>query len=681
MRRTGARLAALTMVAVIAASCGSAPARRNAGPIAPLPDDHALRGDAQGGESSGGAQSTSEGRLEFAHRIDDAATWARLAARPASSAVARTEVVKFLVDVAEGRTIWFIDTQRWDIHYEFARDHLSTDRHPVGATHADHRTFNVREYRRPERRFELGTIVHYLDSDLWTLELIGGDTLPGDRIVTLFQQLRGALWIGDRLRFRPMSPLHDRSIASVRAQLPIATADEVFAGVRYQPLTEGPAFGTLRVVRGALDPSTVRPDQILVLEQLPDEIPVVSGVISAQLQAPLGHVAILCANRGTPNMGLRAALDHPDVQRLDGRLVQLVIGPQEFAIREATLAQAEAAWAARRPAQPQVPRLDPRERRLVAVCDLRLPDAAFAGAKASQLGEVCSLGNIDTPGGFVVPVAHYLEHLGDSGIVHGLPQMLADPTFRSDATVRARQLAQVRTMIQSAGVEPRLVHEVRRRIAHVAPHARWILRSSTNAEDLAGFTGAGLYRSIVVSAGASDQEIANALREVWASVWLLGAYEEREWYRVDHRSVGMAILAQPFVDGASANGVAITANPYYEARPAYFVNAQVLGGSVTGAAGEEIPEQHLIYHYMQPFETELLARSSRSPGALLLDDAAITALHERLARIHAHFVGGERPRWPQPVNAVDVEFLLAGGRIVIVQARPYVVRWGPGQTF
>ncbi|WP_157070388.1 PEP/pyruvate-binding domain-containing protein [Sandaracinus amylolyticus] len=680
MRRIGGRLAALGIVALIA-SCGSALARRNGGPVAPLPDDHSLRGDAQGGESSDGAQSTAEGRLESAHRIDDASTWARLAARPASSAVARTEVVKFLVDVAEGRTVWFIDTQRWGIHYEFARDHLSTEQHPVGRQPADHQMFNVREYRRPERRFELGTIVHYLDSDIWTVELVGGDTLPGDRIVALFEQLRGALWIGDRLRFRPMSPLHDRSIASVRAQLPIATADEVFAGVRYQPLTDGPAFGTLRVVRGALDPSTVRPDQILVLEQLPDEIPVVSGVISAQLQAPLGHVAILCATRGTPNMGLRGALDHPDVQRLDGRLVQLVIGPQEFAIREATLAQAEAAWASRRPAQPQVPRVDRRERRLVDVCDLRLPDAAFAGAKASQLGEVCSLGNIDTPGGFVVPVAHYLEHLGDSGIVHGLPQMLADPTFRGDATVRARQLAQVRAMIQSAGVEPRLVQEVRRRIAHVAPQARWILRSSTNAEDLAGFTGAGLYRSVVVSAGASEQEIANALREVWSSVWLLGAYEEREWYRVDHRSVGMAILAQPFVDGASANGVAITANPYYEARPGFFVNAQVLGGSVTGAAGEEIPEQHMIYTYAGPLETELLARSSRSPGALLLDDAAITALHERLARIHAHFVGGERPRWAAPVNAVDVEFLLAGGRIVIVQARPFVVRWGPGQTF
>lgn len=671
------------VLGVALAACGGAPApRRNAGDgVAELPDDATLRaqGGARGGEGSGGAESGGEAaRLESAHRIDDAATWARLAARPATSSVARTEVVKLLVDLVDGRRLWFADTERWDIHYFFARDRLSTPEHPVGAAPADHELFNAREYRRPERRFELATVVHYLDSDLWTLELIPGDTLPGDRIAALFDQVRGALWIGDRLRFRPTSVMQEQALASSPARLPLATTDEVFAGVRYQPLTEGPAFGTLRVVRGTLDPSTVRPDQILVLEHLPDEIPVVSGVITAELQAPLGHVAILCANRETPNMGLRGALDHEAMRRLEGRLVRLEVGPQEWSLREATLAEAEASWASRRPAQPQVPRLDPRERRLVDVCDLRSPDAQFAGAKAAQLGEVCALG-VETPGGFVVPMAHYLEHLGDSGIVHGLPQMLGDASFRSDAQVRARQLAQVRAMITQAAIEPRLVQEVRRRIARVAPRARWILRSSTNAEDLAGFTGAGLYRSVVIPAGASEAQIADAIREVWASVWMLGAYEEREWYRVDHRSVAMAVLAQPFVDGASANGVAITANPFYQARPGFFVNAQATGGSVTGAAGGEIPEQHLIYTYTVPVETELLSRSSRTPGAFLLDEAALVALHAPLARIHAHFV--DQHRWAEPVNAVDVEFLLASGRIVIVQARPYVVRYGAGRTW
>src|SRR6478736_6068592 len=63
-------------------------------------------------------------RLESAHLIPDEATWRSLCARPTSASVARTEVVKFLVDLSDQRRIWFIDTERWDIHFEFARDRL-----------------------------------------------------------------------------------------------------------------------------------------------------------------------------------------------------------------------------------------------------------------------------------------------------------------------------------------------------------------------------------------------------------------------------------------------------------------------------------------------------------------------------------------------------------------------------
>lgn len=82
-------------------------------------------------------------RLESAHRIDDVGTWERLISRPESQIVARTEVVKFLVDLEDERRLWFIDTQAWDIHYYFARDRLSTPEHPV----VNHGRFNDVEYQ------------------------------------------------------------------------------------------------------------------------------------------------------------------------------------------------------------------------------------------------------------------------------------------------------------------------------------------------------------------------------------------------------------------------------------------------------------------------------------------------------------------------------------------------------
>jgi len=449
------------------------------------------------------------------------------------------------------------------------------------------------------------------------------------------------------------------------------------AGVRYQPLTTGKTFGFLRLVEGALDASTVRADQILVLAQLPDEIPVSAGVISRQLQAPLGHIAILCATRGTPNMAVRDAFERADLRALDGKLVELDVNMQEFSIRTATRAAAERAWKRRRPHRPQVPALAREESRLLDVSTLRLADTRFAGAKAAQLGEVTHIAGLSTPGGFVIPLSYYLQHLSATHATAELAAKLAAPAFAEDSATRARWLAGVRDAIQQRPVDAALVANVRERMRQVAPGARWILRSSTNAEDLAGFTGAGLYRSIRVKAGADETQVAAAIAEVWASVWLQGAFEERAWYRVDHAAVGMAILVQPFVDGAIANGVAITANPFTEQRPGFFINAQSIGGSVTGAAGNEVPEQHLIYTYSGEFEAELLAHSSRMGGATLLAETDLRALGDVLQKLHTHFMH----TWRRRANAVDVEFLLAGGdrHVIVLQARPYRVTYAAGQ--
>ncbi len=618
-------------------------------------------------------------RLASAHAIPDEATWRQLAARPATATVARTEVVKFLLDTQHDRLIWFIDTERWDIHFDFAAENLGI---PGGwQAHGD---FNTREYRRPERRFEMGSLVHYADADIWALEMVAGDNLSGERVIRMFEDVRRQVFFGDRLRFRPLSPQHEQTLATIPGRLPVVSAEEVFRGVRYQPLTNGEAFGTLRVVRGALDLASVRPDQILVLEDLPDEIPVVSGVISQELQAPLGHIAILCSTRGTPNMGLREATTNADLTRLDGQLVRLTIAPQEWTVRPATRAEAEASWTARRPAQPLTPPIDPNEQRLRQVCDVRLDDVRSVGAKAAQLGEVCGLGSrVRTPGGFTVPFHFYLAHLATGGIDAELTALLDDASLASDAHARDARLRAIRDHIQAAPIDAALLRRVRQRMAETGRGRRFIFRSSTNAEDLPGFTGAGLYRSIIVPADATDAQVADAMREVWASVWLLGAVEERDWFRVDQRRVAMALLVQPFVDGASANGVAITANPYFEGRPGFFVNAQALGGSVTGAAGNEVPEQHLIYVYSEVVESELLSQSTRSPTELLLPEAQILQLASTLRALHCHF----RDRWRQRglrvdgSDALDVEYLIAGPdhHLVILQARPFEVRYEASQ--
>ena len=50
------------------------------------------------------------------------------------------------------------------------------------------------------------------------------------------------------------------------------------------------------------------------------------------------------------------------------------------------------------------------------------------------------------------------------------------------------------------------------------------------------------------------------------------AFEERDWYRIEHREVAMGVLVQPFVEDAVATGVAITGNPFKQGLEAVFIN-------------------------------------------------------------------------------------------------------------
>jgi hypothetical protein len=140
----------------------------------------------------------------------------------------------------------------------------------------------------------------------------------------------------------------------------------------------------------------------------------------------------------------------------------------------------------------------------------------------------------------------------------------------------------------------------------------------------------------------------------------------------------MAILIQVSVDDGVGNGVAITQNPYDPVRPAVLINVQASGANVTGARGEELPEQWLVFTYLPAREPELIARSTVTGGAPILRRGELLELTRQLELVHAHFA----PRFTAGSNAVDVEFLVAGPerRPVLVQARPFRVVWQGRET-
>jgi len=620
---------------------------------------HALTGEMY----NGFGKHVGDAKKGYIHHLPDRKHWEKVMAQPQSFTTSRTEIVKFLIDREDGWRPYFIDTNKWDIHYYFARDVLAPE-YP-------HALFNKKEYRTPERRFIMGSLVHYLDSDRWAMEIIAGDAMSVDMLKRTYTILKHNTYFGKKIAWLPKSTIHEQRVKDLKGSIPVWDIQSFQSTIQFQPLTLGVSYGYLRIVRGKIDPATVSPDHILVTEHVPDDLPVCSGLITSKLQASLAHIALLFEGRRTPNMALRKAVDMQRFKKLEGQLVRLEITAQDYKITPAKRADAELWWDRRRPRNITYPQLIPDNIGLPDVDIIRLHDIGMVGGKAAHLGEVAQIDPpVNIPGGFVVPVHHYLNHLNKNGIQDLISKLLSDPSLEQDQVLLTKRLEAIQRVIKSMPIPDKLLADMRKKIEKF-PDGKLILRSSTNAEDIEGFTGAGLYTSKIIQKSASDQELKDALRTVWASVWNLRAYQERAWYRIDHSHAAMAVLVQPFVQNLDANGVVITGNPFFSARPGYLINVQTMDKTVTGSKDGILPETLLVYTYSAELESLVLSRSTLNDGKPLLSKDDVQHAMETFKDIHQHFIPKAHEGHGK---AMDIEFLLTKDKkIVIVQARPHQI--------
>jgi hypothetical protein len=595
---------------------------------------------------------------------------------------ARTRSINVIIDREDGNRLYFIDPDVYVLHFDFATEHLDDpDLTPVGS----HQEFNILNYRRAERRFILGKLVEYVDQDVQTFELAAGDTADADMIVFAFEHVAAAVDIGDELKYRPVSADQEEMLPALAERIPTIRTDDVFQNQVYQPLNPGVGFGVLRFRRTAtLDGQPVSPTDLVVLDRVPNEVSMVSGIITAEFQTPLAHVGVLAKTRGTPNMALKDAWDDDRLRAVEGELVRLEVGPQDFSVEIADPVEAQAYWDSLRPAEIQVPAHDSVSTPMFDVTLVQLSDVIRIGAKAANLGEVYSIvlpndGAIPAPDRpFAIPFAHYANHLVASGVVPMIDSLLDDQAAGLvDPAELERRLFAIRWAIYRTPVDPTLLDRVvAAASARWAPTTKIRIRSSTNVEDLAEFTGAGLYTSAGVHLDDGLEALGNALKVVWASVWNPQAFIERDFYRVDQHEVRMGLLVHPAPDDELANGVALTINEFSERRPAHYINAQIGVVSVTNPTGDAVDEQILFYTWYEEPEYEVITRSSLldwttdwpSDTSVLTDDELVE-LADYLTAIHLHFRG------LYPDHAVDVEWKLMPDRqILIKQARPFKTR-------
>lgn len=621
-----------------------------------------------------------EAAPDFSGQLGCMEDFGLLASAPLDASIPGARSSKTVVDRVDDNRLYFTNSNRYPLHYDFASAFLSGDGLPIVP---DLTTFNASEYTAPDRRFLLGAVSHYEGPDVMVYELAPYDSADADMITTAFRKIRDNAWFEEELFFHPTSEAISSVAEGLSDDIPVITTEELFADTVYQPLNLGTAMGQLsfRTVREVEDYVNYR--EVVVLDGVPNDISIVAGTITSEFQTPLAHINVLAQNRGTPNMALRDAWDTPSLRDLEGKWVALTVEAQEWSIREVTEEEADAWFEERRPEPLEVTPMDLSVEGVwnceeILDPELDLGDAiaqrvpAFGG-KATNMAALRGIADaVPSPRCLGIPVSHYNRHMEDNGLWLFYDE-LTEREGWGDPQQRADMLEELQDAIKDAPVDPDLLSLLVSEIDEEFDGIRMRFRSSTNAEDLGNFTGAGLYTSKSGDWDPTGEDIEEAIQKVWASVWYARAWEERAYWGIEHTDVGMAMLVNPTYQDEQANGVAITGNIFDTSglEPAFYINAQVGEYSVVKPDPGVTTDQVLYYYAMPGQPVVYIRRSNLIPeGETVLSSAELYGLGSALDAIHRHFY----PVYGADASfyAMDTEFKVTqDGRLEIKQARPY----------
>ncbi len=653
------------------------------------------------------------GVLACVHDVPDAQTWASVSV-PAT-VIDRDSETKYLFPAAPEAALptLVVNTNAFSLHRELLAEGwpdlfpaLTNEEYAILVTDPE-----LRQYYSGEVFLLLGTGEVTFGFTIWD-DPARPETAPDyDATRSIYLDLVERL--PAPLTFVPNSSTQRANAALWNADFPIHGSD----GVTYEAYTTGTGIGTLRLMSlTELEEASQDADfgyqDVLVLDEAPLDVErVISGSITGTRQGELSHLNVRSAARGTPNCYLSDP--HAQLSAWEGQLVRLTCGESRWSVEAASQEEAEAWWAQLRPDPVSIPAIDPDT---TALSDLLTLPTDTAGQRSAAVSRYGSKGTnlatlyqrIDREhqlDGFLVPFAWYERFmaentwtvdLGDGPDERSFAQTveawLADPDFLTDGSIRRERLGALQDAMRAGEPDPFLLWALSAKIVSIWGDDTTMVRfrSSSNAEDALTFSGAGLYAS--QSACVADQidgdddgpslcdpdkdgeeSLSEALTDVWASLWSVAAYEERDWYGIDHAAASMAVLVNTRSADEQANIVAFTGSPTAD-DDRYVVNAQLGELAVVAAESGVFPEKTLLtVSRGSVVAIERVSASSETVGdQVVLSDDQLTQLGEVLAGIEADYpIDGEAPAGA--VVLLDTEWkVLSDGRLVVKQVRPFV---------
>lgn len=562
--------------------------------------------------------------------------------------------ILFLIDREDDGRTDYINTPKFRLHEHY----LATILKPMLS-----KSELNQQYRSPNRRYLFGTISWQNSTQEYVYEFWEGDKITPELLKLAAGRLKDSFYAP--LRYKTNS-LWQETVAE-QSKVPFITQESLIKNFPYLPLNQGKAIGTLRVIAKEDDLYNVGADDIIILKEVPLELPPVAGIISEKPSTALSHVNVLARGWGIPNIYLKDA--EKILAPYIGRRIEFEATAKQYRIVQNNRNTTSKSFSDGL----TLPQPDVSDYSLRALANLHRDDSRYCGSKAANLGHIrAHIAGSNVPDGFCIPFAYYQAMMDRLGInVATLIQI--ETQSGGDNCKRRTALLTLQKKITDAEIPSEWKHRWAEQWRSQLNSKGVFVRSSSNSEDLPNFSGAGLYTT--VPNVTDENALVEAVKQSWASVFNYSTYEARRIAGLPHDSVKMSVFVQQSIN-ADLSGVLVTINPYDTAQKNSSYIAAKRGLGIRVVEGKRVAEQ-VVYNRRNDSVQRL--SSSNETTALQLDknggvrevpvtsgnvmnQEQIRRLDQTGQRIKQLFANGEQ----------DIEWAFDKGKLVILQARPYL---------
>ena len=587
---------------------------------------------------------------------------------PLSSKYSQVQAVKVIYDL-KTKEIYYISNS-FQYHNKFCQTVLGY-KEPLGIFNRDNYGTD-----RDKRQYLLANINFFSSRKEYILELSPSDQMLISDITLLHNRVAETSFLTPDVKLI----LNSARLINSESKLtiPFIKPEEIYKNQNFQSVSKFTGKGKLRKIElSELSNSSIDEDDIILINGTPLQLAGVSGIITTDLQTPLSHLSILGQNRKIPVMALKDAWDDENINSLLGKQVELTVSIDGFSISEA-----DGLSNPKKERKRLYLKKNLNEKELIKAKDFNRKTANYCGYKAENFGILYQLAkkmDFSVPeAAFGIPFYYYQQHAEKSEVI-GLITQLENHSNPKEL------LSTIREKIKSTPVDSTLILNIENQLEGMSSFNRFRFRSSTNAEDMKGFSGAGLYSSKTALTGSAIVEkdegktIENALRKVWASLWKDSAYDERAYFNIQQEDVMMGILVHRSFPDEEVNGVAISKNLYRENNLGFVVNAQLGDSSVVQPNPAITCDQFICYptqesgFYTQNQTIEIITTSSLNDFNLVMTSDEIYRLANVIQGIKKYFYYRDFTSATFNEYALDFEFKLEkdSRELYLKQVRPF----------